>query len=435
MIKKLPKVNLADLYQLATKSLLDLATEEGINASSKEEVYGCIFGRDSAITVLKILRANKRHPQPALLEISRRTLLTLATLQGKEFNLESGEEPGKLAHEFRKDKYEHLLKGERPWFIYPNGLLKNYDSIDATPLGLIAFYKYWQITNDQKFLITILPHVEAAINWIITYGDIDKDHLLEYDFPTHRKSGGLNVQSWTDSHESLRQKNGLLPKYPIAPIEAQAFAWLALKLWGDFYQTQSPKFSQKILSTTQELKLAFNKKLIFKSEGYFFGAQALDGDKEQIKTVTANPLLCLWAAYTKAYTKGGKNESIVEDEYIPDFVKRAFLKDLFVKDAGIRTMSSKSPTFNPCKDSYHNGSFWPFLNGMVVEGLENFGFYKEANKLKQASLLPFRHFHSPIELYNKDDSGYTEYCSPSGQKGCHLQAWSAAALLDMASPV
>ena len=36
--------------------LLSLATEDGINASGKDEMYGCIFGRDSAITILKILK-------------------------------------------------------------------------------------------------------------------------------------------------------------------------------------------------------------------------------------------------------------------------------------------------------------------------------------------------------------------------------------------
>ena len=36
--------------------VLGLATKDGINASGKDEIYGCIFGRDSAITILKLLK-------------------------------------------------------------------------------------------------------------------------------------------------------------------------------------------------------------------------------------------------------------------------------------------------------------------------------------------------------------------------------------------
>src|SRR5437764_1369332 len=82
--------------------LLQLATDDGINASGKDEIYGCIFGRDSAITILKILRviASPRSiispiKRAALLAICRRSLLHLASLQGRKVTIESGEEPGK----------------------------------------------------------------------------------------------------------------------------------------------------------------------------------------------------------------------------------------------------------------------------------------------------------------------------------------------------
>jgi len=415
------------LYKLAYQSLLDLSTSEGINASGKDEIYGCIFGRDSAITILKILRAHSKKATPALLEISRKALLTLTELQGKEFNLESGEQPGKFIHEFRRSKYEHLISAEKPWFLYPDKTLRNYDSIDSTPLTLIALYRYWETTQDHKFLITILPAIEAGLNWIITFGDLDKDGLIEYIFPHNRRFGGLLVQSWTDSHQSIIQPDGSLPQYPIAPVEAQALAWLALKLWSDFYQDHSPAFAKKLDVFAKQMKEKFNQEFIIKSNGLFFASQALDGKKNKIKTITANPLLCLWAAYQK----NNQTECILDAKYIPDFVTRAFQDDLFLKDSGIRTMSTQSPTYNPAQDSYHNGSFWPVVNGLIAEGLENFKFYKEANKLKQASLLPLQHFKSPIELYNRDENGYLEYLSPSGQTGCRIQAWSAAAFLDM----
>lgn len=419
------------LRDISYKTLLELSTEEGINASSKDEVFGCIFGRDSALTILKILKVHQKSPHPKLLEICRRALLSLIILQGEVVNIESGEEPGKFIHEFRKKNYEHLIKRERPWFLYSDGYLRNYDSLDSTPLVLIAIYRYWEVTGDQQFLLEVLSAVEKGLNWMIGYGDLDNDLLVEYQFPPERKFGGLVVQSWTDSRESVTGESGKMPKYPIAPVEVQGYIWLSYKLWSDYYQNSSPKFSDKLAAEARALKKKFNEKFIFKNHNLTFAAQALDGDKNQIQTVTANPLLLLWASYAK----DGKMESIAESEYIPDFAKRAFEDDLFDSSAGIRTMSKQSATFNPNQDSYHNGSFWPVLNGLIYEGLLNWGFNREADQLREAALKPIFFFMTPIELYIKSENGeYLEYQSKSGQRSCKKQAWSAAAALDLLTP-
>lgn len=165
----------ATLRQTVYNSILSFATDEGINASSKEERFGCIFGRDSFITILKLLKvcenpSNNLVDTKPLLEISRRALTTLITLQGRISNIESGEEPGKFIHEYRKDKYENLINRPRPWYLYPDKVMRNYDSVDSTPLGLIAIYKYWEQTHDNVFLLKALPAVEKALNWMITGG-------------------------------------------------------------------------------------------------------------------------------------------------------------------------------------------------------------------------------------------------------------------------
>ena len=124
-----PKL-LQQLKDLSYTSLIELATEEGINASGKEDVFSCIFGRDSAITILKILKACKNpklHNTPSeqeLLSIVRRSLLTLVSLQGKESNIESGEQPGKFIHEYRKENLERLLNQPVPWYVYPDNTIK-----------------------------------------------------------------------------------------------------------------------------------------------------------------------------------------------------------------------------------------------------------------------------------------------------------------------
>lgn len=420
-------------------TLLSLSSDTGINASGKNDVYGCLFGRDSAITILKIVKAISRtkesplYDTEKLLAICKKGLLTLISLQGKESNVESGEEPGKFIHEYRPDNYERLLTLDiKPWYIYPDGILRNYDSIDSTPLSLIAIFYYWQHTKDNTFLLHALPSVEAGLNWIITYADLDKDYLLEYELSNERKHGGLVVQSWTDSHESVRDAKGLFPTYPIAPVEVQGYAWLALTLWAEYYTAnkenyaQTKNFGKKLFSHAEGLRERFNKAFIMQSEGLTYFAQALDGDKNLIKTVTGNPLLLLWAAY--------KGKTIVKEAYIPEIVKRVFKDDMFDPHAGIRTMSSKADTFRDGQDSYHNGSFWPKLNGMIHEGLENTGFNKEATLLKEATLKPLLHFGTPIELYIKvSDGSYLPFKNSLGQESCREQAWSAAVALDLLS--
>ena len=427
------------LTQKVHNSLLSLVADEGIYASGKEDVYGCIFGRDSSITVLKILKSCSNNSRTfdvnklKLLKAARQTLLTLASLQGKNFNPDSGEEPGKFIHEYRTSNLERLLSLEKPWYVYPDGILRNYDSIDSTPLGLIAIYKYYMKTKDQEFLYRVLQVVEDGLMWIMTHGDKDGDALLEYDIPKDRKFGGLLVHSWTDSHESIQRSDGSMPLYPIAPVEAQGYAWLALKLWERFFSenpscTAIGDFSSMLKKHARLMKISFNRQFIFRSEGLYFAAQALDGKKNKIETVTGNPLLLLWASYRRR----GKTYSIIDEAFVGDFVKRAFKPDLFDRNAGIRTMSKKSVTFNPAQHSYHNGSFWPKLNGMAHEGLVLWRFYKEAKALKRATIKPIKFFGTPIELYLIDESGkYVEFRGLNGQVSCRNQAWSAAAALDL----
>lgn len=426
------------LQDIVYKSLLSMSTEKGINASGRDEVYGCIFGRDSAITILKILKVCRQYrnnsfiDREELLKVSRRALLTLTQLQGQWVNVESGEEPGKFIHEYRTERFEHLIALSPAWYVYPDNTLRNYDSIDATPLTLIALYKYWELTKEESFITQVLPAVEKGLQWMLTYGDKDNDGLTEYEFSTQRKFGGLRVQSWTDSIESLQQANGTFPLYPIAPVEVQGYYWLALKLWSDYFLVNSDinrqNFGKILRDRAIATKKEFNKKFIIKDKNLAYLAQALDGRKHQIPTVTGNPLLLLWATYRSEQTR----ECIVQSKCLEDIVSRAFMIDMFDEDAGIRTMSTLSQTYDSTQNSYHNGSFWPKLNGMAHEGLMIWGFHEEARKLRLASLKPLEYFQSPIELYIKTGEGtYAEYKNKFGQVSCREQAWSAAAALDM----
>ena len=73
----------------------------------------------------------------------RKILENLAALQGRTVNIESGEEPGKCIHEFRPGNHTRLTaRTVLPWYVYPGDEMRNYDSVDATPLFLMAAHAY-----------------------------------------------------------------------------------------------------------------------------------------------------------------------------------------------------------------------------------------------------------------------------------------------------
>lgn len=417
-----------DLWELGVRSIKQLETEHGILASSRAEIYGCIFGRDSLITALKLLKIYEKKRDPYFLNLVGKILRNLALLQGIEVNRESGEEPGKCIHEWRPTGHEHLTKlAESPWYLYPDNVMRNYDSIDATPLFLIAVYEYWRITRDETFVLSMQHSVEQSLRWLLEYGDKNGDGLMDYEFHSERIYGGLRTQSWMDSAESVFfEHDTTTPKYPIAPVEVQAYAYAALCAWSEFYATRDVLRSLKLSSRALELRRLFNERYVLKNRrtGYSRVAFAIDGEGRAMISPRSSMGHCLWAIARSEST----SRSILDDRYIPGLVERLMARDMFVSRAGIRTLSSRSKNFDPL--SYHNGTIWPHDTALLAEGFENFGYHKEAQQIREALRSAYKHFATPIELFGYSKGRFKEYKHANGTGGaCRIQAWSAAALL------
>lgn len=394
------------LWELGLKSIQELETAEGILASSRGEAYGCIFGRDSLITALALLTIYERTRDEYFLRLTEKILRTLSNLQGRSHQIESGEEPGKIIHEFRPDNHEHLTAlSESPWFIYPEGHMRNYDSADATPLFLIAAHEYARL-GEKRFSNTLRPAVGAALAWLLKFDD-----FVTYSFHPERRFGGLSVQSWMDSAESLFYEDSEeRPPYPIAPLEVQAYAWSALARWGK--QAQAIKLKKK-----------FNDEFVLGRPRRATLAYAIDGAGKKLAAARSSMGHVLWASYM--------GECVLEKEYIPHIRGRLLARDMFVPQAGVRTLSSRSKHYDPV--SYHNGSIWPHDTAMLAEGLEHFGYIEDAARVRESLQRAYEHFKTPIELYGYQ-RGFKEYVHSNGQGGaCRVQAWSAGALLSVAS--
>lgn len=414
-------------WNLALATIRELETEEGILASSREEVYGCIFGRDSLITSLKLLRVYKKTKDKAFLEVVRKSLLTLAALQGSKINIESGEEPGKCIHEYRPSGHERLTKDQQPnWYLYEDAKMRNYDTVDATPLMLIAFYRYWQYSQDDEFLDIVRKNVDLALQWCLQYGDSNKDGFIDYEFHRDRKSGGLLNQNWMDSVESVFHETEGLLVYPMAPVEVQAYTYMAYRLWAKYFADKDIGKSEMLERKARILKKKFNEKYISQDpDGQFFLAAKLDGDGNQFRSVRSNMGHVLWASLNP--DDDGELDSVLDQKHVPAVVNRLMQGDMFEPDAGIRTLSAFSRNYKP--NSYHNGSIWPHDNAMIAEGFEIHGYKMEATKVRHAILNAITFFETPIELFVYNGN-FTDWSSPSGQRSCRKQAWSAAAILD-----
>ena len=423
--KFLQEEDLKPLHNLAYKTVLELETQLGINASGNQDRYSAFFGRDSMITCLKLLRVYKKKPDKIYPRIITKTIKTAANLQGKTINLRSGEKPGKIIHEYREKGYYHLIDGPNPWYIYPDKTLRNYDSVDATPLFLILVAEFYNFTKDGHLLKEVLPSVKAAFDYLYKFSPKGGNRLfLEYQLHRPKYYGGLVNQGWMDSVDSILIY-GKPPKEPIALVEVQGYYFKALKLWSDIFQKIDADRAKICKRRALKLKEEFNNLFLMRNENHFYFSYAIFANMAQILEVRSNPGHCLWATVQK---EGKGLESIIDNQYIPGMVKRLMRPDLFDPKAGIRTLSRESKFFDPC--SYHNGSVWPFDNGLIVEGLENFGYYKEADKIKRAVLDSISKLGTMAELYCTFGGEIKEYKEHGGHYGAHKQAWTAATILD-----
>jgi len=347
-----------------------------------------LFGRDTLITSLQTMLFGP--------ELAIGALRALAALQAREDDPSIDAEPGKILHELRRGK------AAESWFpIY-------YGTVDATPLFLVLLSEVWRWTRDDALVLELEPAARAALEWIERHGDLDGDGFVEYE---RRAPHGLANQSWKDSGDSQRFRDGREARGPIAPAEVQGYAHdatlrtaeLAREVWRD------ASLAERLERRAETLRSAFDSAFWLDERGAY--ALALDGEKRPVDSLCSNNGHLLWSG--------------IVPEHRVEAVASALCSDELWTGWGLRTMGASESAFNPL--GYHTGTVWPHDTAFAAWGLALVGRWDEAWSLVRGLIEAGKFFdHSLPEVF----AGYarSETAFPVAYPtAARPQAWAAGA--------
>ncbi len=286
------------------------------------------FTRDSILSALLL-------EDKAML---REQLRFCGKMQGSKNDPQTGEEVGKIFHEY-------------PGFVMENGLSTLYNACDTTALYLIGHQKYRELSQDDTLLQSDYAHIKEAASYILRHL---RDGIF-YEDPAHcgAKEFGLKVSYWKDS-TLLERKEGkpIYPvAYPLAHIQNLAGLRSAAKLLAadDVLQNEI----QKQIAAMQQ---ALAEKLFDDATGMFY--LAID-EYGTISGVSTDGLHALY------YLEQGD----ISPEQIHQIVHAS---ENLETPWGYRVLDSEAAARNQTNDDYHANTLWCWEQAIIHAGAKFF---------------------------------------------------------------
>ncbi len=362
-----------DLYRMYHQAISDMGALRMYDMDVSDEAwvpaagvpwFVTLFGRDSLTASFQNMLVSPG--------FARGALKRLAEYQASKRDDWRDAQPGKIMHEIRFGELAHFH--QVPFTPY-------YGTADATILYLIVLSETYRWTGDIGLLKEYRKVIDGCLDWIDHYGDLDGDGFQEYKtFSTP----GYDNMGWKDAGHAVVYADGTQVKQPKGLVELQGYVYDAKTRMAEVFQALGDtERAQALLQQARVLQHNFNQAFWMEDEGCF--AYGLDPEKQQITSIASNAGQCLW---------GG----IAEQEKAERTARRLLQEDMW-SGWGIRTLSSKNPSYNPYE--YQLGSVWPQDNGIIAAGLKRYGLANEANQVIRGVFDAINRFDSyrPPEVF------------------------------------
>ena len=398
-LNRFVQASLADLEQLR---MATAAAPEDAFLAAGSPWYLTLFGRDSIWAARMLL--------PLGTDLALGTLRTLARFQGQAVDSRTGEQPGKILHELRRESPPLGATGGGAAGGGIAGLPPvYYGTVDATPLWVCLLHDAWRWGAPRPEVEALLGPMQACLQWMAEYG-AGPDGFVSY---IDESGTGLANQGWKDSYDSVQFRDGRLARAPLALCEVQGYCYEAAMAgaalldafglpgagrWRDFASGMAERFRQRFW--------------LEDAEGPY-PAIALDADGVPVDSVSSN--------------MGHLLGTGILDREEAEVISRRLLGPDLSSGFGLRTLAASSAGYNPL--SYHCGSVWGHDTAIAITGLARYGsaVAREAAAQMIDGLVEAAEafgYQMP-ELYGGHQKQPAAIPLPY-PAACHPQAWTAA---------
>jgi len=298
-----------------------------------------------------------------------------------------------------------------PDCVYRNNLLEenNYRNTKA-PLAAWAVWKIYEKTKDDNFIKEFYPKLTLYHNWWYKERDHDQDGLCEFGstdgtvIAAKWESGMDNAVRFDDSKilkngekaYSLDQESVDLNSFLFAEKNYLSKMASVLKLNDE---------AKKWTNESDALKLKIQKQFWDPETGWFYDT-TIDG-KTLIKAMGCEGYCPIWAEVATAEQAKSAKNNMVDPASLNTFVP-------------LPTLAANHPKFKP-DNGYWRGPIWLDQSYFGINGLEKYGYTKEANK------LAYKLMHNAEGVMDKGTSIRENY-QPVNGKGLEAYnfSWSAS---------